>query len=148
MKKKGMAMVLCLVLLAAMAPARVYGAEAEPLQAMRTSEYIRDYNVYISRADSGTVRIAFSVYATMRMDDVGATRIYIYGGPSEDQMVLKHTFYESTSPTMIASDAMSHSSSVTYTGQAGYYYKALVYVRATKDGVWDSRNTWTSTVKV
>ena len=48
---------------------------------------------------------------------------------------------------MIASNTSSHSSSVTFTGQSGYYYQALVYVRATKDGVWDSRNTWTSIIR-
>ena len=147
MKRKGMAMVLCLVLLAAMLPVQVQAEEEEGEQIARASDFIRDYNVYISRVSSGKVRIAFEVYAKSVMDAVGATRILLYGGPSADQLLPVETFYESTSPNMIASNTSSHSSSVTFTGQPGYYYQAHVYVRATKDGVWDSRDTWTSTVR-
>lgn len=145
MKRKGMAMVLCFVLLAAMLPVQVQAEERA--QTARASDFIDDYNINFYSVGGGKVRIAFEVYATSVMDDVGATRILLYGGPSADQLLPVETFYESTSPNMIASNTSSHSSSVTFTGQSGYYYQALVYVRATKDGVWDSRNTWTSIIR-
>lgn len=73
MKRKGTAMVLCLVLLAAMLPIQVQAEERA--QIARSSDFIDDYNINFYSVGGGKVRIAFEVYATSVMDDVGATRI-------------------------------------------------------------------------
>ena len=85
MKRKGMAMVLCFVLLAAMLPVQVQAEERA--QIARSSDFIDDYNINFYSVGGGKVRIAFEVYATSVMDDVGATRILLYGGPSADQLL-------------------------------------------------------------
>lgn len=131
------ALILALVtLMAPMASAAVY-----------SSDYISFCSASITKSSSGTVKVTFNVGGKIGVNEVGAKKVVIYESPDNQTWTLKKTFSSSTTPSMITYDVRSASSNVTYTGQAGYYYYAVVTIYAGTDGTGDTDVLTTNSVK-
>jgi hypothetical protein len=81
-------------------------------------------------ASNGTVTISFDVTGTSKMTSIGASKIqiYKYGGTSP-----AYTFYSSSYPSMLGSNSIYYTSSVSYSGTSGTKYYAVVTFYAKND---------------
>jgi hypothetical protein len=113
------------------------------------SDYIFTYNAGISKTGSSGVKVAFEIYGTRTMDDIGATSIYLYESTTSGWNLVQTFIYTQSAYSYIMnSNAGSHSASVTYAGTSGKQYYATVYLWAGRNGGGDSRFITTSTVTV
>lgn len=78
------------------------------------------------------------------MDEIGATRIYIYESTDNKNFTKVATYKSEDFPEMIGSGTTYYKTPVTYLGEPGYYYYASVYCYAAKDGGSDTKNYTTS----
>ena len=118
-------------------------AEAQP----RASNYLSTYSGYVSAAGNGLIHVRFRVEGTGIMDSVGVKSISIYESTDNSSWTWKATFNSSSTSGMVSGGTVAYSSSVSYQGVAGRYYRAYICVYASKNGGSDSDYFWTSTKK-
>jgi len=105
------------------------------------SDYIFAYDADIGRTGSNGVKVAFEIYGTRNMDDIGATSIYLYESSNSGWTLVKTFVYTQSAYSHIMSGNTSgHSASVTYYGTIGKQYYATVYLWAGRNGGGDSRS--------
>lgn len=140
MKKRiisAVSIVLALIMfMAPMASAAVY-----------SSDYISRSYISASKVSSGKVKVEFSVWGKYGVNEAGAKKVVIYESSDNETWTSKKTFYSSTTSGMITYGVQSATSSVTYSGTAGYYYKADVTVYAGTSGTGDTDTYTTNSVK-
>lgn len=115
--------------------------------AVRASYYLSSYSSYIWPEGSGNMSIYFDVQGTGTMDEIGALSIRLQersSGSSTWTTVksYSHTDYNN----MLSSNNGYYGSSVSYSGHAGYSYRAYITVWAGKNGSGDSREILTDTI--
>lgn len=125
-----------IIFMAPMASAAVY-----------SSDYISRSVVSTSKVSSGKVKVEFTVSGKYGVNEVGAKKVVIYESSDNETWTSKKTFYSSTTSGMITYGVQSATSSVTYSGTAGYYYKADVTVYAGTSGTGDTETYPTNSVK-
>ena len=115
--------------------------------AVQASRYLSSYSAYIWSEGDGNMTIYFDVQATGTMDDIGALSIRLQEKASGSSTWTTVKAYSHTNYTnMLSSDNDYYGSSVSYSGKAGYSYRAYITVWAGKNGSGDSREILTSTV--
>lgn len=134
---------LVMVTPSAMAAVPPDGGTAEPY----ASSYLAVYSAYVYSPGGGKVQVWFDVTGTTKMDKIGATTIVLKESSDNKSWTTVKTFRYTSYPSMMGSNNVTHTSSVSYSGVAGRYYKATVTVYAAKDGGSDSRLVSTSTIK-
>ena len=112
-----------------------------PMASARGSLYISSYLAYITAISNGKVVITFEIVGMGKMDEIGATTIYLY----ENGSTIK-TYSYSTTSGMMASNKWSHGNEITYNGVVGRTYSALVVFKSGVNGGWDNRSLDTQTV--
>lgn len=115
--------------------------------AVYSSEYLSSSHVSISKVSSGKVKVSFDVFGKIGINEVGAKKVIVYESPDNITWTSKKTFYSSTTSDMIEYGVRNMSSSVTYDGQAGYYYYAEVTTYAGISGTGDTDVLITGSVK-
>lgn len=125
------------------------GANALAAEAVqpRANNYINDAKASISAIGSGKVKISFTVTGTGVMDEIGVSSIIVYESTDQTNWTGVAMYPYNTNPNLVAFNTTTLSSSVTYSGVAGRYYKAYVCFWAGNSGVGDSTYQWTSIVK-
>lgn len=134
-----------LLILVFINPINVNAENNQPVT--RASDYLDSYNTYPYNAAFGVIRIYFHVTGVNYMDDIGALNIKIYESTDNENWTLVKTFKHSTTPSMLGTNEIYHSSYVEYAGTIGRYYKAYVCLWAGKDGDGDTRYMWTGSQK-
>lgn len=74
------------------------------------------------------------------MDEIGATKIYIFESSDGVNFTRVKTYRSTDYPEMLEADTTTYyDSPVIYPGKVGYYYYADVYCYAAKDGGSDTK---------
>lgn len=131
-------MMLCSMSIFAMATdvSAVEAPEVTDDSVARASDYLTSYFATIS-SSGGNVKVEFVVTGTAQMDQVGAIEVAIYNNTTG---ILATKFYSRNNPTMLGSNRMYYSSSVTYeNANVGDEYYAVVQCYAEKDGGSDTK---------
>ena len=124
-----------------------FSTVAVPVEAVPASDYIHSYSASISRTSSGVVRVSYCITGMGKMDEIGATTIYLYESIGSSWALVKtfkHT--QSAYSSMMDSYTSMHSGYVTYSGTAGKQYYASVSFWAGKGGDGDTASKSTSSV--
>lgn len=138
MKKRILAMLLALVLVAALLPLQSQAAEA------RESSYLVTYMaVPTSGPSSGQVTVSFNVTATGEMKRVGVEKIMFYRAADDSHY---KTIWGTTGNGMMFADTGFAGGSVTVNLVAGVTYYCKVTVYAKNASGYDSRTFTTRTV--
>ena len=114
----------------------------------RASNFFTRTSTYIDKTTGTSFEVWFDVTATGTMDELGATTIKIQRSPDGSNWTTMKTFSKDSYSQMIDEDTAWHGSYVTYTGTAGYYYRAKVTFYAKNDSGTGTYTMYTSTVTV
>ena len=96
----------------------------------RASEYFGCTAVYATALDDGEVLIEYDIDPTHRMQECGASIIWIYEGENNSGYEVVRTYRMEDYPDMIQHDTIIGDGEVTYPGTPGKDYYALVGVYA------------------
>lgn len=142
--KRKMISSLALVFVIALCFTSTASASGVEIQA---SKYLNRYSAYVYPEGSGEISIWFEVLGTGTMDEIGALSIRLQEKSSTSST---WTYVKSYShvgyPNLLGNNTSFYSSSVYYSGKAGYSYRAEVTVWAGKNGNGDSRVILTDAV--
>ena len=114
--------------------------------ATTASKYIWSTTVGISKNNSNTVDVSFSITGTGYMDKIGAAVITIY--KSDGTSVATYSYTNTSYAYMMAYNTYYHCGDVYFTGTPGESYYAVVGFLADKDGGGDTHTMTTSTVTI
>lgn len=92
----------------------------------RASSYFWAYDSYLWRTSSTSFEVWFDVNACDWMDELGVNSIKVQRSSDGENWATVKIYYPDVYSQMICEDTASHTSCVTYTGSAGYYYRAQV----------------------
>ncbi len=113
----------------------------------RSSEYLASYSASVLPDPDGRLVISASVNGRGTMTELGVKTIFLYESADGKSFQQVKTYESSQYPNMMGSGAFFCEDLFVYQGKVGYYYFASVYVYAGKDGMGDTRNYTTTTVK-
>jgi len=115
---------ICLVMAVAMLLAvPVYAEEVLPW----SSSYISSYDSYLYKSAPNQIQIWFEITGLFRVDELGVSEIKVQrSSTGTGDWVTMKTYYPEDYPEMISENDFYHNTYVTYTGTAGYYYRAVV----------------------
>ena len=136
--KRTLRLIVTLVLILAMV------GSSTAYAAVESNAYISSFGAAAYSNGDGTITIDFTVSGTGKMEDIGASQIYIY--TSGGQLV-RGIYY--TSPkysNMMTHNTSFHYSYVTIALTPGTSYYAVVTLYAGKDGGYGTQNYVTNTV--
>lgn len=106
----------------------------------RSSAYLDGYRAFIIPQSGAKIPVTVDVSGVGYMDEVGASKIYIYESTDGKNFTRVATYKSDDYPEMLESNTTTYyDSPVVYSGKAGYYYYADVYCYAAKDGGSDTR---------
>lgn len=145
--KKVLILLTCFILITATPIALAAETIDEETVEPRASQYLSSYMAYIAPVGSGKIQIWFDVEGTTVMDKIGSTTIVLKESTNGTSFTTVKTFKVASYSSMLASNKVSYTSYVPYSGTAGRYYQAVVTVYAEKNGGSDSRVITTSTKK-
>ncbi len=138
-------MALCLVLSLSLS-AVAYAATAEPSLPLE-SNYIKKHHISLQPVGGGRISICYTISSTGSMDQLGVTRIQLYESLDGEDFTLVKTFLSNSYSGMLVEDASTHSSSLSYLGIPGRYYKAYVCFWANKGNGHDQSCAWSSVLR-
>lgn len=110
----------------------------------RSSAYLDGYRAFITPKSGGLVAVTVDVAGVGSMDEIGASKIYIYESANGSNFTKVATYKSEDFPEMLGSGTTYFETPITYLGEPGYYYYASVYCYAAKDGGSDVRQYETS----
>lgn len=123
MKKFIKSFSICFIIIAMISTAAFAAAPGEPDGPQKNS-YILKTTVGIAPLGNGKIEVDFSVTATSKWPDVGATHVQIYN--SSGKCVKTYACTDSGYGYMIGHNTIKHTESVTYQGSSGQQYYAIV----------------------
>ena len=128
---------VCLLLaLVIVFPFRAFAAEES---SARASNFFMSSSVYLDQKSSMIFDAWFEVAAVGTMDELGASVIKIQKSADNENWTTMITYTKEKNSSLIDTNTLSHGNCVTYTGVAGYYYRAYIKLYAKKGddiGVW------------
>ncbi len=143
MKTKRSFRILCLVLaVLSLFPASVMAADHEPMPA--AAYYLQYYTASVNALGDGQLQLSGFAAGTGVMDEVGFYWMVLRESTDNENFYHVKTYLLENYPNLMSYNTSMHSSTLTYQGVPGRYYKAYVYVWAGADGEGDSRYFWTS----
>ena len=140
-KKKLLVALLAVVLVFAMSAT----ALASDIQPYRASDYLGTYSGSITAQSGKQMKVTFSVVGTGMMTEVGADHITIQkkvNGVWTYDRTISHE--DEGYENMMRSNAVSHGTSVYFTGTAGVEYRAVVTAYAADSTGSDTGDVTTS----
>lgn len=99
----------------------------------RASNYFFASSVYLYKTSGTTFQAWFDVKAVGIMDELGVSVIKVQRSSDGENWTTMKTYSKADYPDFICENTIRHSGCVTYTGTAGYYYRAYVELYAKKD---------------
>lgn len=114
----------------------------------RASAHLDSYRAACTAEKDSKIAVTVEVDGTGLMDDIGATKIYVYKSTDNKHFYYLRTFDYSDYPSMMGHNAYYYSDTpITFQGVAGCYYYANVDVYAAKNGGSSTRTYTTSSVQ-
>lgn len=114
----------------------------------RASAHLDSYCASLTPKNSSKISVTVEVDGTGLMDDIGATKIYIYKSTDNEHFYYLRTFDSKDYPDMMGHNAFYYCKTpITFQGVAGCYYYANVDVYAAKNGGSSTRTYTTSSVQ-
>lgn len=114
----------------------------------RASAHLDSYRASLTPKNSSRIAITIDVDGTGLMDDIGATKIYVYKSTDNEHFYYLRTFDSKDYPAMMTHNAyFYYETPIIFQGVSGYYYYAHVDVYAAKDGGSSTRSYTTSSVQ-
>lgn len=123
----------------------VYAAESSQVMPC-DSDILSQYNSSIYVPSENNIQIEFSVMGTRILDKIGAHKIEIQRSSDGEEWTTVETFDRADYANMLGINRFSYSSSVTYYGEYGYYYRAKVTFWGQKDGAVYTPTLYTDTI--
>ena len=99
----------------------------------RSSAFFMNSSKSLTKVATSKIEVYFRVAAFDIMDELGASSIKIQRSSDGTNWTTMKTFTKSGYPNLICANTSSHATTVSYTGTAGYYYRAKITLYA-KDG--------------
>lgn len=116
--------------------------------ATRASAHLDSYRAALTPKNSSKIAITVDVDGTGLMDDIGATKIYVYKSTDNEHFYYLRTFDSKDYPAMMTHNAYYYyKTPIIFQGVAGCYYYANVDVYAAKNGGSSTRTYTTSSVQ-
>jgi len=144
MKRK---IAICIILAFALSLSPIIAVAGTSDSILRASDYLQSYSASIIPGSNGALDISFTVRGTSTMDELGATMIVLREKDGSSWKVVKTFLYtDSRYSNMLSSNRATYSSFVSYSGQSGKSYYAVVTFWAGKDGGGDTKSYTTSEV--
>lgn len=129
----------CVCLLLALVIVFPFHAFAAEESSVRASNFFGSSSVYLDQKSSMIFDAWFEVAAVGRMDELGASVIKIQKSADNENWTTMITYTKENNSSLICENTGTHMEHVTYTGVAGYYYRAYIKLYAKKGddiGVW------------
>ena len=123
MKKILKSFSMCLIIIA-MVSTTAYAAAPGDSADPQANSYILNTTVGIAPLGNGKIEVDFSVTATGKKTDLGATRVTIYNESGKSVKIIRYT--DSGYGYMIGHNKATHGGSVFYQGVSGQRYYAIV----------------------
>lgn len=123
MKKFIKSFSICLIIIAMISTTVFAAAPNDPVDPQSNS-YVFKTTVGIAPLGNGKIEIDFSVTATGKMPDVGATWVTIYN--ESGKSVANYRYTDPGYAYMIGHNSAKHTASVFYQGVSGQRYYAIV----------------------
>ena len=120
----------------------VYAAEP------RASDYFLSSSVYLHKTSSTTFEAWFEVNCLGIMDEVGASVVKIQRSSDGENWTTMRTYTKASYTSMTDTNTSAHYSCVSYTGTAGYYYRAYIVLYAKKGTGTGEIYRYTSSIKL
>lgn len=98
----------------------------------RASNYFAADSCYLYKTSSTSFQVWFDVTSVGGMDELGTSVITVQRSSDGSTWEDMKTYAKESYSQMITKNAVTHSGYVTYTGSAGYYYRAFVKFYAKK----------------
>ena len=132
MKKIIKSFSICFIIIAMVSTTAFAAAPNDPVDPQSNS-YIWTTTVGITAIGNGKIEVDFSVTATNKMVDVGATRVTIYNESGQSVAIYRYT--DPGNSYMIGHNKATHTAGVIYQGVPGQRYYATVSFYAGEMGV-------------
>lgn len=114
----------------------------------RASNFFWSSSVYLHKTSGTTFQVWFEVDAVGMMDEIGACEIEVQRSHDGVNWTTMRTYFKENNSSMIDTNTGTHSSYVTYTGTAGYYYRAYVVLYAKNSTGIGEMPEYTSSIKL
>lgn len=114
----------------------------------RASYFFARTSTYLEKVSGTTFDIWFDVTATGTMDVLGVSTIKVQRSSDKSTWTTMKTFSKSNYSQMTDDNTVAHDDCVTYTGTAGYYYRAKVVFYAENSSGVGEYTMYTSTISV
>lgn len=98
----------------------------------RASNYFATDSCYLYKTSSTSFQVWFDVTSVGGMDELGTSVITVQRSSDGSAWTDMKTYTKESYSQMITTNAVTHSGYVTYTGTAGYYYRAYIKFYAKK----------------
>lgn len=114
----------------------------------RASNFFWSSSVYLYKTSEVTFQAWFEVAALSTMDELGASVIKIQRSSDGENWSTMKTFTKESYSNLICENTGTHASYVTYTGTAGYYYRAYIILYAKNSSGRAEMYRYTSSIKL
>lgn len=135
---------VCIVLVAVM----ILGVPVSAAGVSRASNFFAMTGTYIEKGSGTTFEVWFDVTAVEMMDVVGVKTIKIQRSADKTNWGTVRTFTKDVNTGLVCKNTSGHVGCVSYTGTAGYYYRAYVVFYAENSSGIGEYDMYTSTIKV
>lgn len=114
----------------------------------RASSFFGSSNVYLYKLSGTQFEVWFNVTATGGMDELGASEIKIQRSSDGENWSTMRTYIKEVYSNMTDTNTSNHASYFTYTGTAGYYYRAKITLYAKNDEGTGYLERYTAKIKL
>lgn len=133
---------ICLILVAVcLFTTTAYAAE---ITESRASNYFWRTSAYLDLVSGRTFEIWFDVEAVDIMDELGVKTIKVQRSSNGSSWSTMATYTKADYSQMMDYNSAGHADCITYTGTAGYYYRALVTFYAKNSSGSSTYDTYTA----
>lgn len=106
----------------------------------RSSAYLDGYGAAVTPQSGGKMAITVDVSGRGYMDEIGATKIYVYESTDGKNFTRVGTYKSDDYPEMLKTNTTTYyDTPIKYPGEVGYYYYADVYCYAAKGSGSDTK---------
>lgn len=138
--------IVFLLIAALLMPVSAAAADNQELQPL-ASNYLSSYYCSPTIKGGGRVDFSFTVSSTSSLDELGVLSIDVYESVNNTDWTWVKSYSNSTYSNLVARNTSYHTSSVSYYGISGRYYKAYVCFWGKDNSLSDSKFYWTSAKK-
>lgn len=117
-------------------------------EAPKASYYFGRLSTYLEKTSGTSFEVWFDVTATGTMEELGVSTIKVQRSSDRSSWTTVKTFSKADYSQMTDDNTVSHADCVTYTGTAGYYYRAKVTFYAENNSGSSEYVMYTDTISV